>query len=568
MRRPWILALIFLLAVAAHIALAVNLREASPGGLRADENVYLELASTLWREGTYGAKVSVTYPPGYPMVAAPAFAIASNGARFAVLRTSQALALALASLLLLPMLRSQLSQPRAWMALAALQLVAGAVFHGVFAQSESLYLVLLVAATGGVWIAWSSERAAPWLTLGALAGFSVATRRMGVVVPVALGMLLALDAWQGRREGSWRLSLKRAGLLGAGAIVGLLPEFVAAAVHGEAISPYESGAASGHLGAGLRALTSVEGVLLLVKITGAQLAWPLLTSLAAPLLVAAVWLDRRLVPEEPDRPTARVFGFVMLSLAGSAALTILHIVRYQLGSGNRGWDVYPRYLDPLELPLLAAGVLAVVALRKAPRPALRSLIPWGVVVTVILVSAGPLLHTRGGRMVPPVRIARGDSLLAPIAEWLIVGGAAMAAIFVLALLGSPALRARVRPLRWLAGAMLAGWLVSAHMPPRLFSPPPSSTPKVLRANALTSAPTAPLGVVVHRPGPYGRHYYEPAFRSDHPVWFLAPGEVDAWRNTHRDGFVLVHRKDRKRASDLRGGTRAGDWTLYPAEASP
>ena len=63
MRRPWVLALIFLLAVAAHVVVAVNLREAAPGGMRSDENVYLELASTLWREGTYGAKVSVTRLP-------------------------------------------------------------------------------------------------------------------------------------------------------------------------------------------------------------------------------------------------------------------------------------------------------------------------------------------------------------------------------------------------------------------------------------------------------------------------------------------------------------------------
>lgn len=548
----------FVLGVAAHVVLAVVLREPAPGGLRADENVYLELASTLWRDGTYGPRVSITYPPAYPMVAAPAFALASNAARFAVLRAGQALALAAASLLLLPMLRSALGSPRAWAFLGALQLVAGAVFHGVFAQSEALYVVLLVAATGLVWTAWATDRGAAWLGLGLVAGLSVATRRMGVVVPIAITMLAALDVVQTRDVRGWA---RRLGFLTLGLGAGLLPEALASMLHGDAISPYSEGAAGSHLKAGVTALGTGKGRALALRVTGAQLAWPLLTTAAAPLLIAIAWLDLRTAPSRPSRPTARVYAFTLLTLTGSTALTILHILRYRLGTGNQGWDLYPRYLDPHELPLLAVGLVAVAALAIRGARTWRPL-AWGGLALGAVALAGPVARTRGGRMIPPIRLDAEPGILGDVALWLIPGGAAAWTVLVLAAVALPALRRRLSPALWLVAALVAGWLVSAHMPARLVrGDRPATTPAVLRAPALTANPRAPLGVVVYRPGPYGRKYYAPAFRSDHPVWFLAPDEATAWAAAHPDGFVLVHPDDKRSPPGLARVGRKDGWTI-------
>lgn len=549
---------LFVLGVALHVVLALVLREPAPGGLRADENVYLELASTLWREGTYGPKVSITYPPGYPMVAAPTFALASNAARFAVLRVGQALALAAASLLLLPMLRAALGRGRAWAALGALQLVAGAVFHGVFAQSEALYVVLLVAATGLVWTAWARDRAVAWLGLGLVAGLSVATRRMGVVVPIAVAMLVVLDLLQTRDARAWT---RRLVLLGLGLGAGLLPEALASSLHGDSISPYSEGAAGSHLKAGLTALETERGQRLAMRVAGAQIAWPLLTTAAAPLLVAIAWLDRRTAPVRPPTPTARVYAFTLLTLAGSTALTVLHILRYRLGTGNRGWDLYPRYLDPHELPLLAVGVVAVAALVARGARNWRPL-AWGAGVLGLVSMAGQVARTRGGRMIPPVSLQADGGLVGEIALWLIPGGAAAWCLLALLGIGLPPLRRRLSPVLWLACALSAGWLVSAHMPTRLVrGHRPTTTPAVLKAPALTSNPRAPLGVVVYRPGPYGRGYYEPAFRSDHPVWFLAPDEATAWAAAHPDGFVLLHPDDKRSPPGLERIGRVAGWTF-------
>ena len=70
--------LLFVVAVVAHLVAVVTLGKAAPGGLRADVNVYLELASNLWEHGEYGTRVSVTYPPLFPMLVAPFFAIESK----------------------------------------------------------------------------------------------------------------------------------------------------------------------------------------------------------------------------------------------------------------------------------------------------------------------------------------------------------------------------------------------------------------------------------------------------------------------------------------------------------
>ena len=100
---------------------------------------------------------------------------------------------------------------------------------------------------------------------------------------------------------------------------------------------------------------------------------------------------------------------------------------------------------------------------------------------------------------------------------------------------------------------------------RLTSPVPDRSPPVLRLPALKKAPEAPLGVVVKMRGFGSRNYYLPAFRSDHPVWFLAPGEeLRSWTESQSQGFVLVRKADGplRGYADLTLQGRSKEWLVY------
>ena len=174
--------LLFALAVVAHVGLMVWLGNPWPGGLKSDGNVYLELAQNLWFHGEYGSRVAVTYPPLYPMMIAPTFAIAGNTARFAAIYALHALWIAGASLLLWPMLRDALGGRRAWLVLAGAQLLGGATIACFHPQTETLFTALLIAATGLTYLAFKAPSPGRWFALGLACGLALATRRMALAM--------------------------------------------------------------------------------------------------------------------------------------------------------------------------------------------------------------------------------------------------------------------------------------------------------------------------------------------------------------------------------------------------
>ena len=119
---------------------------------------------------------------------------------------------------------------------------------------------------------------------------------------------------------------------------------------------------------------------------------------------------------------------------------------------------------------------------------------------------------------------------------------------------------------WLVGFLIASWLIGAGAGwKRLVSPLPDNVPEVLRVSVLEGDPVAPLAVLVRRTGFASRGYYEPAFRSDHPVWFVRAGkDLSAWLKDHPEGYVLVRRKDGqlKGYRGLRRVAKTDRWLVY------
>jgi hypothetical protein len=554
----WLPLLLFLLAVSLRVVWVLVLGKPWPSGPRADENVYLELAQNLWLTGTYGTRVSVTYPALYPMLIAPLFAMADNARRFYVIYALHGVGLGVASLSLWPLLRDHLGRARAWYTLAAAQLLAGTTIHAFHAQSESLFAVLFTAAVGVAYLAWKRPSAVRWVALGLLCGLAVSTRRMALVLPLTLGLLLLHDLVAAVREGT-RLPWRRAVALAIGFGFGLLPEVAGAALHGEMLQPYGESSALSHLKAGGGALR----LAVTAQTAGRHIAYLCAVTLGMPLILALVALDPGLRRPEA-RPLARTVGFVGYAALGMVGLTSLHIVRYTFKVGfDRAWHLYPRYVDPLDLAVVAVGVAGAAWLLTHgrfsgadARQRLLALVPWSIVAVGLTLAAGPLLRSRGGRL-PSMKILQGIGL-GPVAPWVF-------AAFCLLVIGLALWwwrSGRTATVTTVVLASLLSWTVSTHsVYSRALAPSKRDpTPAILRTPPLEQDPRAPVAVMVGEVGAYSRKYYEPAFRSDHPVWFIAPGEAVSWVDEHPGGLVLVLQGDV--APPLRRVARAGGWRAY------
>ncbi len=554
----WLPLLLFLLAVSLRVAWVLVLGKPWPSGPRADENVYLELAQNLWLTGTYGTRVSVTYPALYPMLIAPLFAMADNARRFYVIYALHGVLLGAASLSLWPLLRDHLGRARAWYTLAAAQLLAGTTIHAFHAQSESLFAALFTAAVGVAYLAWKRPCAIRWVGLGLLCGLAVSTRRMALVLPLTLGLLMLHDLVAALREGT-RLPWRRVVALAIGFGCGLLPEVAGAALHGEMLQPYGESSALSHLKAGGGALR----LAVTAQTAGRHLAYLCAVTLGMPLILALVALDPGLRRPEA-RPLARTVGFVGYAALGMVGLTSLHIVRYTFKVGfDRGWHLYPRYVDPLDLGLVVVGVAGAAWLMTHgrfsgadARQRLLALVPWSIVAIGLTLAAGPLLRSRGGRL-PSMKILQGIGL-GPVAPWVF-------AAFCLVVIGLALWwwrSGRTATVTTVVLASLLSWTVSTHSvySRALAHSKRDPAPAILRTAPLEQDPRAPVAVMVGEVGAYSRKYYEPAFRSDHPVWFVAPGEVVSWVDEHPGGLVLVLQGDA--APPLRRVARAGGWRAY------
>lgn len=559
-------ALIFVLVAVLRVALTVAAGAPYPKGPRSDENVYLELAWNLFSFGEYGSRVSVTYPPLYPMFVAPFFGIDSNTQRFAALYAAQA---ALGSLALLALLRpfsDLFGRPRAWIVLAVLQALSGSVTMARTAQSEPLFIVLLTLSVGVAYRLWQEPRFGPAFVLGLLTGLAITTRRTALVMPVAITLLLLQDLWEGRGKAIRPTTLRAAALLLGGA-VGLSPEWIASHLHGGHITPYSEGVAANHMSAVTDAVRGWSQLLLALRVSARQLAYLNFVTLGAPLVLGLLLVGRRaeLRPRLPEA-VQRVGAFVLWLALGLAALSSMHILRYWFSVWPRaGWDVYPRYLDPVEVPLVAgAALVAGWALKEATAETAegghwsRRALPWFGWGALLAMIPGPTLRPRGGRL----------SWIDVLIDHWPRPAAAMA--FFVVCLAVVALSLWVwRRGRWSSwrGAGLAALLSWLIVPQTLWVwlrngfevPPP---PALLRHKDLLADPDRPLAVVVAKVGAFSRHYYEPAFRSDHPVWFLSKDEVAPWLREKPDGYVLTFKGDPTPGGSPRA--RIGSWRLWDA----
>ena len=530
---PWV----FVLALTARIAALVRLGLPSPPGYGSDVNVYLELALNLWREGWYGSHVSAVYPPLTPMFFAPFFAIPDNATRFAAMYAAHGLLLGVASLALLPMLVEHLGRRRAWLCLAAACWLPGANFHALNLQSETLFQALLVAACGALWSAYRSGRARAWFAVGVCAGAAVACRRRGLGVPTAGGLLLAADvvAALGRRRRP-PIGAVLAAAVGLG--VGLMPEIVVTRLRGDVIATYHEGVTRSHL-APLREMLEGGGALRLAITNGArQVVYPVLAAFGAPLVAAAV-LSRGGDGDGPPHPLRRTVGFAWLLALGLGAMSSLHMLRFEFSRGS-GFDVYPRYLDPVETPLVLTAVAAAAwAFSGGRRLGVREVLPWTAFFAGCAIAAGRMTRPRGGRL-PGIDWFAGGPLESA-APWLFL----LATLVVLGVVTALLLGGRYGGLTAVGGAVLVGSLLTAHVPGkwagRGFGPLPLSA--VLRAPILQEHPEAPLGVLVRQRHGKRRRYFAPAFRTNHPVWWTRETRARLWLQAHPDGFVLQHRND-------------------------
>ena len=553
---------VFLAAVTLHGLLSVKLGRPWPGGPRADANVYLELAMNLWRDGTFGTRVAIDYPPLYPLFIAPAFAIASNAARFAFIYFLHALLLGLCSLALVPPLQKQLGARRAWFCIAALQFLGATTFLGYSVQTEPLFASLIVAATGMVWQAWDRPSLRRWAVVGFICGLAVCTRRTGLVLPIALGLLWLADAVAAQRSGGsppWKAGLAMAG----GFAIGLLPELLAVVSGGGMIDTYGGNPVKGHLKAAADGVSSLQGIGWGLEIVGRHLAYVAVVTFGAPLAIIAL-LARRASPA--PLPLRRAASFILLVSLGLVAMTSLHILRDYF-KALAFWDLYPRYVDPPELALVVVGLLSMLWLRgeqEEDRPMARCLLGPGLAagaVCAVLWLSGPVEKARGAHY-PRPQTLDDWGFSESIAPWFLLG------VGLISMSGWVFLWARRKTgLRSLVlGFLVASWLVGAMgLWPRLTTSPADRRPDVLQLPALERAPEAPLAVVVYKRGFTSRGYYWPAFRSDHPVWFVGPrAELSAWVREHESGFVLVRKKDGRLRSqgDLELAGRSKKWLVY------
>jgi len=551
---------VFLIAVLVRIGLLLKMGDPFPPGLRSAANVYLELALNLWRDGTYGTRVSITYPPLYPLLVAPTFALDTNVGRFAAIYVLHGLLLAGGSLALFPTLKAALGDRRAWLLLAAAQFLFGGTFHGYNPQTETLFATEMLVAAGICGVAWSRpERVAPWVALGVVCGLAVSTRRFAVVLPIAVVLLHLHDmlrAWLRGTPAPWTRPL----FLASGVALALVPEAAMTALYGGFITPYTgaggSSAAVEHLAAVPGSLSGLGALKLALQTTARHVSYVVFTTGGAPVLIAVyLWRARHSADDEGVRRTLGLTAYLAL---GVTALTVLHILRYRLRKdGFKGWDLYPRYVDPLEMLLVLSGALAAwrllvegavaeaLAGARSRWARLKPFLPWAALYGLAVAAGTYVTRVRGGRMRSAkhwleTEIGTAGAYLFPT-----LGAIVFLGLIVWWINTRDAARGRRRWWWPVAVAVVVSWGISTHswVPRLLRDAPPDGRTGVLKAVDLDFAPDTPLAVVVYESSPKGRPYYQAGFRSDHEVFWIGPDEARAWLREHRGGAVLVRRRD-------------------------
>lgn len=531
---------------------------------RLDVNLYLESALHLWRDGTFGSQVALSYPPLTPLFFAPAFAIDDHQARLVVLGLMQVLVLALASLALLPLLTEALGRRRAWFALAGAQLLAGGTWHAIDARSESLFAALLLGVVGAVHAVATHPTPIRVAMLAAAVVLSISCRRIGVVVPIASGVPLLALAWPTlRREGLGRPGGRLLVAAGVGALIGAAPEAWARTLQIEAATGYHN-AAIGHL----RPLVSMwSGLDTITQAAAHLLRQPLYLVLAfggAPLVLAAT-LVRQDPAHRPPPPAWAAGATALLLGLGLAAVSGLHILRYAFARGmDSAFHLYPRYLDPAEAPMVLTALAAAAwaCRRDAPRLG-RAVLPWAVAALVLIGTTGAVHRPRGYRIVwqgdlmPGLWVAEHYPWLWPLGVTAVVLAATL--LFARRQMGRPAA---------VLLAVVAGWSMSFHLPDLLYtrvSAPPELSPLVDQG-ALAEAPNATLGVVLDRTPPVRRDLLAPAFRSNHDVHWVRPDQLEVWRGEHPDALLLTWSPAREHpvapAPDVSAVQVTANWTVW------
>lgn len=557
---------IFVLAAALRTFLLARFGQPPPSHIL-DINNYLELALNLWRDGTYGSLISRDYPPLYSMLLAPTFAIDSNAARFATIYAGHGVLLGLASLSLFPMLRRGLGARGAWLALAAAQFLAGANYHALATRTEVLFTCLIAFCVASVYAAFEKPAAWRWGLTGLLCGLAIACRRMGLVMPIAVAMVVVVEAASSRDLApAARRLLQRSIPAALGLGIGLLPEIVASAIHGGTLETYHPGVMGSHLSPITRMWESPQTVFLALQTGLRQPVYAVMAFAGAPLVIAAVLARRRALRLLPVSLSAAAAVALLITL-GLGGMATLHILRYSLAQPDLdGFHLYPRYLDPAEMAVVLSAVALAAAWWTAARraedieAARATLIPWILPIALMAWLSGNAWRFPGGRL-PSINSFRP----APLAEMY----PAMLAIFGLLLLA--ALMAwwslgRFGTAWTVVGVVVLGWALSLHtlIKPERWTNATRHMPDILTVDALTAQPSAPLSVVLRRRPARPRGLYEVAFQSDHLVDWKRPMEIADWLATNPGGFILTrsweaspgHRLGLERVA------RRGRWLLW------
>ncbi len=543
---------LFVAAVVVHVLLIQFLGPAGIVNPKLDSNVYLDLAQNLWREGRYDTGLGKVYPPVYPMVLSPFFAIESNALRFNAIYTLHGVLLAAASLALLPLLRDLAGERRAWSALAAAQLLAGVTLHARNTRTEALFTALVLVSVGLAYRFAKRPDARSAAGFGLVLGLMVATRRTGLAFVAAGAALLAGRAlWAWRTGGDVRDELRWVGFALAGAFVGFAPELIVSALREAPVQAYGEGVATGHLSAATRAIESPRGWGILYRSASQHLLYYPLSSAGLALLVPAALVSRRAGISDPVR---QAVAFVAAGGLALAAMSTLHVVRYWLKRDlERGWDLYPRYLDPMEPVWLLVGFGLACAWAGDARSRRLAIAPWLVGTLVCVYLADRILFPRGGRLPWPLQI---ENL-----GWPFEGKYFLQALCVLVVVAFAAdfARGTAKRTSMLLTAVALSWMLSAHLLvrwARLGLPAPD-VPELLTTGPLRDAPTADVAVLIPPEGSR-EAIYPFGFKTDHRLVFLRAPDLPAWEARHPAGYVLEAAPDDAEAWTVRPADEDGD----------
>jgi 4-amino-4-deoxy-L-arabinose transferase-like glycosyltransferase len=202
-RRDVVVAsLLLLLALAVRVAYVLHTKNFVA---RVDAASYNYLAATLAKGHGWGYGTSAYRPPGYPVFLAGVYLLV--GIPHAVFTSARLVEAVLATLSagLIGLMALQLAGRRvALIALAIAAVYVPLVLVGVSLMSESLFVVLTLAATNCALRARAAMHRYRWVVLaGVFAGMAALTRGNGIV----LGLALAIVVWPNKPRLSWRSAI-------------------------------------------------------------------------------------------------------------------------------------------------------------------------------------------------------------------------------------------------------------------------------------------------------------------------------------------------------------------------